>query len=82
MTAIDTAIEKVKELSPGGVRELLVWLDMRDAVGQGSRRKTRKPAAKRIKSKEALKKWQNSIRFTTNWEPPRMPDDVIKRITL
>jgi hypothetical protein len=26
---------------------------------------------------ERLNNWENSVRGTTNWEPPRMPDDVV-----
>jgi hypothetical protein len=29
-----------------------------------------------------LKAWQDSVRLTTDWEPPRMPDDLVKPFRL
>jgi hypothetical protein len=31
---------------------------------------------------QKLKAWQDSIRFTTDWQPPRMPDDLVKSVRL
>ena len=31
---------------------------------------------------EKLKAWQDSVRGTTDWEPPRMPDDLVKPVRL
>jgi hypothetical protein len=79
MSAIELAVKKVRKLSPRDARELLGWLSARKANGispaQRSRTSRRKTATRR--SKRRLKAWQDSIRFTTDWQPPRMPDDLI-----
>ena len=31
---------------------------------------------------QKLKAWQDSVRGTTEWEPPRMPDDLVKSFRL
>jgi hypothetical protein len=32
------------------------------------------------RSMQKLKTWQDSVRFTTDWQPPRMPDDLTKSV--
>ncbi|HUS35394.1 MAG TPA: hypothetical protein VM680_08600 [Verrucomicrobiae bacterium] len=77
MSAVDLAISKVKKLSPSEARELLLWLDNRKSATAKHptrrRRKKRKPL-----TMAELKKWEDSIRLTTDWEPPRMPNEMVK----
>jgi hypothetical protein len=77
MSTVELAVRKVKKLSARQARELLGWLAARQPNGirQSSRTARRKAAARRMKK---LKAWQDSVRFTTDWEPPRMPDDLVK----
>jgi hypothetical protein len=84
MSAVEMAVKKVKTLPVSEVRDLLSWLNSRQAGGR-SRKKVsgavrRKPTAQR--SMRRLKAWQNSVRFTTDWEPPRMPDDMVRTTRL
>ena len=82
MSAVELAVRKVKKLSARQARELLSWLNARQANGtllnQLSRASRRKSSARR--SMKELKAWQDSIRFTTNWQPPRMPDDLVRPV--
>jgi hypothetical protein len=84
MSTVELAVNKVKKLSAPQARELLGWLDARQANGTSlkkpARRSRRKITARR--SMQKLKEWQDSIRFTTDWEPPRMPDDLVKPFRL
>jgi hypothetical protein len=84
VSTVELAVRKVKKLSAGQARELLGWLTARQANGtslkQPSRTSRRKTKARR--SMQKLKTWQDSIRFTTDWQPPRMPDDLAKRVRL
>ena len=80
MNTVELAVRKVKKLSAREARELLGWLGERQANGtshkQPSRTSRRKPAVRR--STKKLMAWYDSIRGTTDWEPPRMPDDLVK----
>jgi hypothetical protein len=79
MSAVDLAVRKVKKLSARQAKELLGWLDARQqspGVAQRSRTAQRKVAARRRMKK--LLAWHDSVRLTTDWEPPRMPDDLVK----
>ena len=84
MNTVELAVRKVKKLSPRQARELLGWLAARQPNGASVkapyRTARRKTTAHR--SMQKLKAWQDSVRFTTNWEPPRMPDDLVKPIRL
>jgi hypothetical protein len=79
MSAVELAVKKVKKLSPRRARQLLVWLD----AGETKRSALpRRPQAKRRKTTarerlEKLKAWEDSVRLTTDWEPPRMPNDLV-----
>ena len=77
MSAVEIAVRKVKKLSSRQARELLGWLDERQTNGHARPSRTPKAfgAARRMKK---LKAWHDSIRGTTDWEPPRMPDDLVK----
>jgi hypothetical protein len=79
MSAVELAVRKVKKMSARQARELLGWLDARQAnaapLKRASRPKQRKTTARQ--RMKALKAWQDSVRLTTDWEPPRMPDDLV-----
>ena len=80
MSAVELAVRKVKELSARQARELLHWLSAQRANGTSLKeqpRKLRRENGPRV-SMRKLKAWQDSIRFTTDWEPPRMPDDLVQ----
>jgi len=83
MSTVELALKKVKKLSSGQARELLSWLDARQANGTALtkplRTKQQKTASRRRKE---FKAWQDSVRLTTDWEPPRMPDDLVKPFRL
>ena len=79
MSTVELAVEKVKKLSAPQARELLGWLDRRKANGTVAKRRSqpwwRKGTARQRLKK--LKAWEDSVRGTTDWEPPRMPDDLV-----
>jgi hypothetical protein len=84
VSAVELAVRKVKKLSARQAGELLGWLDARQPKGTGLKRS--KPAARRKssvrRSMQKLKAWHDSVRGTTDWTPPRMPDDLVKPIRL
>jgi hypothetical protein len=84
MSAVELAVRKVKKLSAARARELLSWLDKQQANGTAAKRRPqpwwRKGTARQRMKK--LKAWENSVRLTTDWEPPRMPDDMVKPFRL
>jgi hypothetical protein len=74
MSAVELAVTEVRKLSARQARELLGWLGTR----QTPRRARPSPAARRATAARRMKKlkaWHDSVRLTTDWEPPRMPDD-------
>lgn len=83
MSTVQLAVKKVKGLSDSQAQALLDWLSQ-----QGSRpRAVKKAAAPRRKRKRKqtmadLMAWYDSIRGTTDWEPPRMPNDLVQRVKL
>jgi hypothetical protein len=84
MSTVELAVEKVKKLSAPQARELLGWLGARQANGTAAKRRSqpwwRKGTARQRMQK--LRAWQDSVRLTTDWEPPRMPDDLVKPFRL
>jgi len=80
MSAVELAVNRVKKLSASQARELLGWLDGRKASGTVAKRRSqpwwRKGTPQQRMKK--LKAWEDSVRLTTDWEPPRMPDDLVK----
>ena len=84
MSMVELAVKKVRELSAPQARELLGWLETRQCNGMAARRHPRPwwrkgTARQRMKK---LKAWHDSVRGTTDWEPPRMPDDLVKPFRL
>ena len=80
MNTVELAVRKVRKLSSRQARELLGWLEERQPNGTSRKQPARAPSGKR-KIHPSMKKllaWYDSIRFTTDWEPPRMPDDLVK----
>jgi hypothetical protein len=84
MSAVEIALRKVKKLSARQANELLGWLDARQPDGTAlkhSKRIARRKTSVR-RSMQKLKAWQDSVRGTTDWTPPRMPDDLVKPFRL
>jgi hypothetical protein len=79
-----SAIKKVKNLSPSEAQELLNWLNARPLNATPARPTKRITRRKRTSdpSMKKIKAWYDSIRFTIDWEPPRMPDDVVERTSV
>ena len=64
--------------------ELLGWLDKQQANGTSLTQPSRTSRRKR-KTRHSMKElmaWYDSIRGTTDWQPPRMPDDLVKPVRL
>jgi len=83
MSAVELAVKKVKRLSDQQARELLDWLGKQPPVpARRKARQTRRRTAKRYPTTKELLAWYDSIRLTTEWAPPRMPDDLVKPVEL
>jgi hypothetical protein len=84
MSTVELAVRKVKKLSARQAKELLGWLTTRQSNGtalrQSPRTARRKTTSRR--STQKLMAWYDSIRGTTDWQPPRMPDDLVKPFRL
>jgi len=84
MSAVELAVRKVKKLSAHEARELLNWLTAQQPNGTAlkapPRTARRKTAARR--SMQKLKAWHDSVRGTTDWQPARMPDDLVNPVRL
>jgi hypothetical protein len=83
MSAVELAMKKVKALSDSQARSLLGWLAKQEARPRSAKKTApvrRKP--RRRQTIKELKAWHDSIRGTTDWEPPRMPDDLVHRVVL
>jgi hypothetical protein len=79
MSTVELAVKKVKKLSVPQARELLGWLEGRQANGTAAKRR-RQPWWRKGTARQRMKKlksWEDSVRGTTDWEPPRMPDDLV-----
>jgi len=76
MSAVELAIRKVKKLSAKDARELLQWLNARTPK--------RSSASNRKKqwSKKEIAAWHDSIRLTSDWEFPKMPNDLVRKVDL
>lgn len=83
MSAVELAVKKVKKLSAEQARELLGWLDKRHAnVKSPVRPRPTSRQSALARRKQKFKDWHESVRGTTDWEPPRMPDDLVKPFRL
>jgi hypothetical protein len=83
VSAVEQAVEKVKKLSPKQARELLVWLAAHESIKvHKPSTNARKRRRRKSPTKEELKQWHESVRLTTDWEPPRMPDGYLKPFVL
>ena len=79
MRAVELAVSKVKKLSAQEARDLLEWLAARSANGAALKPRSRAARCKTT-ARQRMKKlmaWHDSVRLTTDWEPPRMPDDLV-----
>ena len=84
MSTVELAVRKVKKLSARQARELLGWLDKRQPNGTSLKQPSH-TSRRKLKTRRSTRKlmaWYDSIRGTTDWEPPRMPDDVVKPFRL
>jgi hypothetical protein len=84
MSAVELAVSKVKGMSARQASALLEWLNSQqpnrttlEPRPRISHRKT--TALQRLKK---LKEWESSVRGTTDWEPPRMPNDLVSSFRL
>jgi hypothetical protein len=83
MSAVELAVKKVKQLSARQARELLGWLNESQGNGKSSLRPRRRSGQSALaRRKQKFKEWHDSIRGTTDWEPSRMPDDLVKPFRL
>lgn len=84
MNAVETAVKKVKRLSEKRAKALLGWLSKNESAPRRVRSSTSTSPRKRQtrRSMRSLMAWYDSIRGTTDWEPPRMPDDLVRRVSL
>jgi hypothetical protein len=84
MSTVEIAVQKVRKLSAGQALELLGWLDKHEANGKLAKA-SRRPWWRQGTARQRMKKlraWHDSIRGTTDWEPPRMPNDLVKSFRL
>lgn len=84
VSTVELAVRKVKKLSNRQARELLGWLAERQPNGTSRKQPVHLSRGQR-KAHPSMKKllaWYDSIRGTTDWEPPRMPDDPVKATRL
>ena len=84
MSAVELVVQKVKKLSAREARELLDWLNAQEARAPSAKQSSRIIGRnnKTRRSMQSLKAWQDSIRFSTDWQLPQMPDDAVKRALL
>ncbi len=84
MSAVELAVKKVRKLSAPQARELLGWLEKHQGNGKPVKRR-RQPSLRKgtaRQRKEILKAWLESVRGKTDWEPPRMSDELVKPFRL
>jgi hypothetical protein len=79
MSAVELAVKKVRKSSASQARQLLGWLEGRPAKGASAKRPSQPwwrkgTPGQRMKK---LKAWEDSVRGTTDWEIPRMPDELV-----
>ena len=84
VSAVELAVRKVKKLSDRQARELLGWLGKQQSNGTAQERRTQASGrkAKARRSMRQLMAWHDSVRGTTDWQPPRMADDLVKPVRL
>ena len=83
MSTVQLAVKKVKGLSDHQAQALLDWLAKQESRPRAVK-KTATPRRKRRRKQTMadLMAWYDSIRGTTDWEPPRMPNDLVQRVKL
>jgi len=83
MSTVEAAVRKVKGLSETQAKALLDLLATRPALlGKPLTRHRKSRKTKRRVTMGRIIHWYDSIRGTTDWEPPRMPDDLVHRVSL
>lgn len=77
MSTVEIALRKVRKLSARQAKELLGWLAERHHRTRSPSPTARRTPSTRLSTKQ-LNAWHDSVRGTTDWEPPRMPADLVK----
>ncbi len=83
LAGIKTAREQARRregIPAEDARKLVKHESATRRVRRSSPATPRKRQARR--SMRSLMAWYDSIRGTTDWEPPRMPDDLVRRVSL
>ena len=79
MSTVELVVRKVRKMSSRQAKEVLGWLaehePKKSALKNPARRARRKSKYPNMKE---LLAWYDSIRLTTDWEPPRMPNDLVE----
>jgi len=75
------AIREVKRLSPKQAKKLLAWIEQLQGTPAIRARAPRRKRAS-ARTTQQLMAWYDSVRGTTDWEIPRMPDDLVRRVSL
>jgi hypothetical protein len=82
VSAVETAIKKVKGLSESQAKELLGWLAAHKLRSPLKKRPTQpRRKRKRYPTTPEILAWHASIRRTTDWEPPRMSDEMVPGVS-
>ena len=76
VSTVELAVREVKRLSDRQARELLGWLAKRQATGTSLKQPRRTPprGSKARRSLQKLMAWHDSVRGTTDWQPPLKSD--------
>jgi hypothetical protein len=82
VSTVEAAVRKVRSLSESQAKALLDLLAARPALlSKAPIRRSGKKGKGRPTMRQIMD-WYASIRGTTDWEPPRMPDDLVRRVSL
>lgn len=83
MSTVQLAVKKVKGMSDHQAQALLDWLAQQEPRPRATKKApTPRRKQKRKQTMADLMAWYDSIRLTTDWEPPRMPNDLVQRVKL
>ena len=82
MSTVELAVKKGQGLSETEASALLDWLAQQKPHARVAEPTKARRKPKRKQTMADLKAWHDSIRRTREWEPPRMPDDLVQRVKL
>jgi hypothetical protein len=77
MSVVQIAVDEVRNLSETDAQALLEWLAARRQKPRARKYVPRPRPKSRKQRMSELMAWYDSIRRTTNWDPPRMPNDLV-----